>query len=153
MAVFVLSDGASSKLISTRIFAQPMDKKIYLKPRKEESLLRQHPWVFSGAIKRMEGQPITGDLVEVCANKGRTLGFGHFSAHTSIAVRMLSFDAEFDADMRAVGHSDDDILKLNWFNHVFKTHPQLKDIFVSSLKRNFGRCAVSVESSCLQSQS
>ena len=98
MAAFVFSNGASSKLNSTRIFAQPMDKKIYLKPRKEESLLRQHPWVFSGAIKRMEGQPNTGDLVEVCANKGRTLGFGHFSAHTSIAVRMLSFDAEFDPD-------------------------------------------------------
>ena len=98
MAASVFSNGASSKLNSARIFAQPMDKKIYLKPRKEESLLRQHPWVFSGAIKRMEGQPVTGDLVEVCANKGRTLGFGHYSAHTSIAVRMLSFDAEFDAD-------------------------------------------------------
>ena len=98
MAAFVFSNGASSKLNSARIFAQPMDKKIYLKPRKEESLLRQHPWVFSGAIKRMEGQPITGDLVEVCANKGRTLGFGHYSAHTSIAVRMLSFESEFNAD-------------------------------------------------------
>ena len=62
MAAFVFSNGASSKLNSARIFAQPMDKKIYLKPRKEESLLRQHPWVFSGAIKRMEGQPVTGDL-------------------------------------------------------------------------------------------
>ena len=98
MAAFVFSNGASSKLNSTRIFVEPMDKKIYLKPRKEESLLRQHPWVFSGAIKRMEGQPITGDLVEVCANKGRTLGFGHYSAHTSIAVRMLSFESEFNAD-------------------------------------------------------
>lgn len=74
------------------------EKKVYLKPRKEESLLRQHPWVFSGAIKRMEGQPITGDLVQVCANKGRVLGYGHFSAHTSIAVRMLSFQDVFDAE-------------------------------------------------------
>lgn len=75
-----------------------MDKVIYLKPRKEDSLLRQHPWVFSGAVKRMEGQPVTGDLVQVCANKGRTLGFGHFSANTSIAVRMLSFESEFQED-------------------------------------------------------
>lgn len=75
-----------------------MDKKVYLKPRKEESLLRQHPWVFSGAIKRMDGQPVTGDLVQVCANKGRVLGFGHYSANTSIAVRMLSFEEEFYPD-------------------------------------------------------
>jgi 23S rRNA (cytosine1962-C5)-methyltransferase len=65
---------------------------IYLKPKKEESLERRHPWVFSGAIKRTEGQPITGDMVRVCANKGRVLGFGHFSSNTSISVRMLSFD-------------------------------------------------------------
>lgn len=75
-----------------------MEKKVYLKPRKEESLLRQHPWVFSGAIKRMDGQPVTGDLVQVCANKGRVLGFGHYSANTSIAVRMLSFEEEFHPD-------------------------------------------------------
>jgi len=65
---------------------------IYLKPKKEDSLERRHPWVFSGAIKRTEGQPTTGDLVRVCANKGRVLGYGHFSPNTSIAVRMLSFD-------------------------------------------------------------
>jgi 23S rRNA (cytosine1962-C5)-methyltransferase len=64
---------------------------IYLKPKKEDSLERRHPWVFSGAIKRTEGQPTTGDLVRVCANKGRILGYGHFSSNTSIAVRMLSF--------------------------------------------------------------
>ena len=99
MVKFVLRNDASTKLISTCIFApQMMDKKIYLKPRKEESLLRQHPWVFSGAIKRMEGQPLSGDLVQVCANKGRILGFGHFSPNTSIAVRMLSFEEEYDED-------------------------------------------------------
>ena len=39
--------------------------KIYLKPKKEESLLRSHPWVFSGAIQGMERKPEEGDLVEV----------------------------------------------------------------------------------------
>ena len=73
-------------------------KVVYLKPRKEESLLRQHPWLFSGAIKRMEGQPKTGDLVQVCANKGRVLGYGHYSQNTSIAVRMLSFEKEFQIE-------------------------------------------------------
>ena len=39
--------------------------KVFLKPKKEESLLRFHPWVFSGAIQRIEGKPEEGDLVEV----------------------------------------------------------------------------------------
>jgi len=38
---------------------------VILKPKKEESLLRFHPWVFSGAIQRIEGKPTEGDLVEV----------------------------------------------------------------------------------------
>lgn len=39
--------------------------KVFLKPKKEESLLRFHPWVFSGAIQSVEGDPEEGDLVEV----------------------------------------------------------------------------------------
>lgn len=73
-----------------------LEKSITLKPRKEQSLLRRHPWVFSGAIKRLEGQPVTGDLVVVRANKGRVLGYGHYSSDTSIAIRMLSFEESFD---------------------------------------------------------
>lgn len=67
---------------------------IFLKPKKDESIRRFHPWVFSGAIKRMEGNPETGDLVQVCANKGGVLGYGHYTADTSIAVRMVSFEEE-----------------------------------------------------------
>lgn len=66
---------------------------IHLHPRKEESLLRRHPWVFSGAIARSEGEPQEGDLVEVRDCRGKCHGFGHY-ASGSIAVRMLSFDAE-----------------------------------------------------------
>ena len=72
-----------------------MDEKlIYLKPKKEVSILRRHPWVFSGAIKSMEGAIASGDLIAVHANKGRRLGFGHYSPGASIAIRMLSFDDE-----------------------------------------------------------
>lgn len=75
-----------------------LEKSITLKPRKEQSLLRRHPWVFSGAIKRTEGNPVTGDLVEVRANKGRILGYGHYSSDTSIAIRMLSFEEDFNEE-------------------------------------------------------
>ena len=48
--------------------------KVFLKPKKEESLLRFHPWVFSGAIQTIEGEPEEGDLVEVYGTNGRFLG-------------------------------------------------------------------------------
>ncbi|MGL4364747.1 MAG: class I SAM-dependent rRNA methyltransferase [Bacteroidales bacterium] len=64
--------------------------KIILKQGKEEALLRFHPWVFSGAIARSEGEVQEGDLVEVFSALGKPLGVGH-AQMGSIAVRMLSF--------------------------------------------------------------
>jgi 23S rRNA (cytosine1962-C5)-methyltransferase len=65
--------------------------KIVLKSGKEQSLRRFHPWVFSGAIKKMYGNPIEGDLVDVYDNKDTFLAVGHY-APSSIAVRVLSFE-------------------------------------------------------------
>jgi len=64
--------------------------KIFLKPGKDEPIRRFHPWVFSGAIARTEGEPADGDLVSVHDRSGHLLGIGHFH-HGSIAVRLLSF--------------------------------------------------------------
>jgi len=64
---------------------------IQLKPKKEESLLRFHPWVFSGAIQRFEGNPAEGDLVEVMDSHRNFLGIGHYQIG-SIAVRIVSFE-------------------------------------------------------------
>jgi 23S rRNA (cytosine1962-C5)-methyltransferase len=65
--------------------------KLFLKPGKEESLLRFHPWIFSGAIQSIEGNPEEGDVVEVCDANGRFLAAGHYQTG-SIAVRVLSFE-------------------------------------------------------------
>jgi len=65
--------------------------KIVLKSGKEQSLRRFHPWVFSGAIKKMYGNPLEGDLVDVFDNKDAFLAVGHY-APSSIAVRVLSFE-------------------------------------------------------------
>lgn len=65
---------------------------ITLKAKRDQSIRRKHPWVFSGGIKRIEGNPQSGDWVQVCANKGAILGWGHYSPNASIAVRMLTFD-------------------------------------------------------------
>jgi 23S rRNA (cytosine1962-C5)-methyltransferase len=64
---------------------------IQLKPKKEESLQRFHPWLFSGAIQHIEGTPAEGDLVEVLDNKRNFLAIGHYQIG-SIAVRVVSFE-------------------------------------------------------------
>jgi len=65
--------------------------KIVLKSGKEQSVKRYHPWLFSGAIKKMYGNPSEGDLVDVFDNKDNFLAVGHYQP-SSIAVRILSFD-------------------------------------------------------------
>ena len=65
--------------------------KVILKRGREESLLRFHPWVFSGAIAEIQGSPAEGDLVAVHALDGSLLAYGHYQIG-SIAVRVLSFD-------------------------------------------------------------
>ena len=65
--------------------------KIILKRNREESLMRFHPWVFSGAIADIQGNPSEGDLVAVHASDGGFLAYGHYQIG-SIAVRVLSFD-------------------------------------------------------------
>ncbi|PTX20248.1 SAM-dependent methyltransferase [Pontibacter mucosus] len=65
--------------------------KLYLAPGKEHSLKRQHPWVFSGAIKKADAEPAEGDVVEVYSSKREFLGMGHY-APGSIAVRIFSFE-------------------------------------------------------------
>ena len=64
--------------------------KLYLKPKKEESLLRLHPWVFSGAVASTKGKPAEGDIVEVYSADQQFLGIGHYQIG-SIVVRILSF--------------------------------------------------------------
>ncbi len=66
---------------------------IYLKKHKEESLLRFHPWVFSGAIGHIKGEPKEGDNVAVRSADGESLGVGHWQ-EGSIAVRILEFGTE-----------------------------------------------------------
>ena len=68
-------------------------KKLYLKPGKEESLKRFHPWVFSGAIAKVEGEPEEGEVVDVYTSKKEFIACGHFQIG-SIAVRVLTFRQE-----------------------------------------------------------
>ena len=76
-----------------------MSKLLILRKGKEESLKRFHPWIFSGAVHHIEGDPVEGDIVEVLNSEGRFVALGHWQVG-SIAVRVLTFkhqkiDVEF----------------------------------------------------------
>ena len=73
-------------------------KRVYLKSGKEESLKRFHPWVFSGAIARVEGEPEEGEVVDVYTSQKEFIACGHFQVG-SIVVRVLSFAQE------TIGHA------------------------------------------------
>ncbi|MBQ0019076.1 MAG: class I SAM-dependent rRNA methyltransferase [Bacteroidales bacterium] len=70
-----------------------MEKTIYLKRGKDESLRRFHPWVFSGAIHHIDGELTEGDIVKVVTAEGEFIAVGHWQIG-SIAVRVLSFQDE-----------------------------------------------------------
>lgn len=75
-----------------------MYKDLYLKKGKEESLERFHPWIFSGAVHHVEGNPEEGEVVRVLTADGRFVAVGHWQIG-SIVVRVLDFeDREIDAD-------------------------------------------------------
>jgi 23S rRNA (cytosine1962-C5)-methyltransferase len=65
---------------------------VHLKPGRDKSLRRWHPWVFSGAVARVTGTPNAGDTVAVVGANGVPLGLGAYSPHSQIRVRLWTFD-------------------------------------------------------------
>lgn len=96
-----------------------MYKNVYLKKGKEESLGRFHPWVFSGAIHHIDGQPQEGDVIRIVNIDGRFLAVGHIQIG-SIAVRILSFQ-------------DVIIDKAFWKERISAAYNVRKSIFCSQL--------------------
>ena len=66
-------------------------KEVVLRPGKEESVKRFHPWIFSGAIATLPEPIIEGDRVRLVASDRSFLGVGHYQPG-SIAVRIMSFE-------------------------------------------------------------
>ena len=67
-------------------------KQLILKPGREKSLLRRHPWVFSGAVARADGNPETGDTVTVRAANGQFLATAAYSPVSQIRARVWSWN-------------------------------------------------------------
>jgi 23S rRNA (cytosine1962-C5)-methyltransferase len=72
---------------------------ITLKPGREKSLLRRHPWIFSGAIAGIAGSPQSGETVLVTDSNQQPLGWGAYSPQSQIAVRMWTFDPQAQVDV------------------------------------------------------
>jgi 23S rRNA (cytosine1962-C5)-methyltransferase len=71
---------------------------VVLHPGKEKPVRQRHPWVFSGAIARVDGQPGAGDLVEVVDATGRWLARGYYNSRSQIVVRLLTWEREEPVD-------------------------------------------------------
>ncbi len=69
-------------------------KAIVLKRGREKSLMRRHPWIFSGAIARVEGRPRAGETVDILAAEGALLGRGAYSPRSQMTVRVWTFDPQ-----------------------------------------------------------
>ena len=65
---------------------------LILKEGREKSLKRRHPWIFSGAVERVTGDPNSGDSVEVRSAEGATLAIAAYSPGSQIRARVWSFD-------------------------------------------------------------
>jgi 23S rRNA (cytosine1962-C5)-methyltransferase len=72
--------------------------KVFLRKGRERSIGRRHPWVFSGAVERVDGAPAIGATVAVADCGGTVLGYGSWSPQSQIRVRMLSFSADLVPD-------------------------------------------------------
>ena len=75
--------------------------RVLLKPGREKPIQRRHPWVFSGAIRDVEGEPGLGALVSVRAHDGEFLAWGHYSPHSQIRVRLVAWDEDVDPEADA----------------------------------------------------
>jgi len=71
---------------------------IVLKPTRDRSIRRRHPWILSGAIQRVEGAETPGDWVRVRSAEGEVLGFGLLSPGSALRVRMLTATKEVPGD-------------------------------------------------------
>ena len=66
---------------------------LILKPGRERSLINRHPWVFSGAVKTLP-QAQNGEIIKVCTNDDKLLGYGFFSPKSQITCRVFEFTSE-----------------------------------------------------------
>lgn len=108
-----------------------MRSRLIIAPGKEKAILRRHPWIFSGAVKRIDGDPQEGELVDVVDNHGEWMATGHYQ-NESIICKVLSFDTPNvdDAFFRerlasAIRYRE----QLGFFDYCHSALPQTTNMF------------------------
>jgi len=76
----------------------PKYPNIFLKPGRDYALIKGHPWVFSGAVGKVEGKPSPGDIVTAVSSSGKPIGLGFYNPLTDIAFRLLTPDTTLTID-------------------------------------------------------
>ena len=71
---------------------------VCLKPRRAKPFFMRHPWVFSGAIGRIEGSPVKGSVVAVADDRGVFIAKGLFNPDSQIIVRLLTWERDEAVD-------------------------------------------------------
>jgi len=71
---------------------------LILKPKREKSLLRRHPWIFSGAIQQVDGNPVSGETVSLLSLQGDLLALAAYSPTSQIRARVWTFDPNEKVD-------------------------------------------------------
>ena len=72
---------------------------LFLKPEREKSVVQRRPWLFSGAVDRVEGNPMSGETVVVRSAEGEALGLAAYSPESQIRARMWTWDVEQPVDV------------------------------------------------------
>lgn len=88
-------------------------KKVFLKKDREKLWLSGHPWIYSGAVDKIEQNIIPGSIIEVFNHKNEFIGYGHYNKNSKIIVRMLEHDKNVSIDA-------------NWYNQKIKQAYELR---------------------------
>lgn len=94
---------------------------LVLKPERQKSLLRRHPWIFSGAVRELRGEAKTGEAVVVVDSHGEFLATASYNPHSQIIGRVWSFDPSEQIDRSFFGRrlSQAIVLRKRLFSFIF----------------------------------
>ncbi|MGL4977127.1 MAG: hypothetical protein ACRC5G_03855, partial [Cetobacterium sp.] len=73
--------------------------KIFIKKDRERLWYSGHPWMYSGAVEKIEGKPEGGSVIEVYNSKKEFIGYGHYNKNSKIMVRMLEKNIDKKIDL------------------------------------------------------
>jgi 23S rRNA (cytosine1962-C5)-methyltransferase len=65
---------------------------VILKKGKEKAAMLHHPWIFSGAIDKIKGKPLNGEIVKVCSASAEFLAYGYYNDQSRVALRLMEWD-------------------------------------------------------------